>query len=74
LLERAVLSAGEGLERCGASDGLVVVCYDGPGVGEGEGLSFGGSVQLEVWSSAVSLGRYGVDRVVCEMLRGRIAA
>jgi hypothetical protein len=66
-----VLSAGEGLERCGVSDGLVVVCLDGPGVGEGEGLPFGGSVPVEVWCSSSSLGRYGVDRVVVEMLRGR---
>jgi hypothetical protein len=77
LVERSVSSVVAGL--AGVPGGLVVVCGDGPGVSEGmlrgvvEGVS-GGSVPVEVWSSAVSLGRYGVDRVVCEMLGGRIAA
>lgn len=63
-----------GLEGLGV-EGTVVVCFDGPGVSEGvdslELAGVGGSVQLEVWSSSVSLGRYGVDRVVCEMLGER---
>jgi hypothetical protein len=73
LLGRCVGSVVAGLEGLGV-EGTVVVCFDGPGVSEevgSLGLSFGASVPVEVWSSAVSLGRYGVDRVVCEMLEGR---
>jgi len=74
LLGRCVGSVVAGLEGLGV-EGTVVVCFDGPGVSEGLGslelAAFGGSVRLEVWSSSVSLGRYGVDRVVVEMLGER---
>jgi hypothetical protein len=73
LVERSVSSVVAGLEGLGV-EGTVVVWLDGPGVSEDVGslgLSAGGSVPVEVWRSSSSLGRYGVDRVVCEMLEGR---
>lgn len=67
LLERSVGSVVAGLEGLGV-EGMVVVCFDGPGVSEGldslELAGVGGSVPVEVWRSSSSLGRYGVDRVV----------